>query len=146
MRNFQARKQAGFTLIEIMVVVVIIGILATLIAPKILGNVDTARITKARSDIRSIESSLKLFRLDNFRYPTTEMGLDALVNNPNDPSIKNWKPDGYMARVPLDPWENPYKYLSPGNNGEIDIYSLGADGREGGEGADADIGNWSLDQ
>ncbi|MEM7279708.1 MAG: type II secretion system major pseudopilin GspG [Pseudomonadota bacterium] len=146
MRNLQARKQSGFTLIEIMVVVVIIGILATLIGPKIFGQIGTAQKVKARSDIRSIESSLKLFRLDNFRYPTTEMGLDALVNNPNDPSIKNWAPGGYMDRLPLDPWENPYRYLSPGNNGEIDVYSLGADGREGGEGDDADIGNWSLDQ
>ncbi len=146
MRNFQAKRQSGFTLIEIMVVVVIIGILATLIGPKIFSQIGTAQKVKARSDIRSIESSLKLFRLDNFRYPSTEMGLDALVNNPNDPSIKNWAAGGYMDRLPLDPWENPYRYLSPGNNGEIDVYSLGADGREGGEGDDADIGNWSLDQ
>lgn len=146
MQSKTKKVQRGFTLIEIMVVVVIIGILAALIAPNVISKIGDAQAVAVKNDIRAIESSLKLFRLDNFRYPTTEMGLDALVNNPNDPTIKNWKADGYLDRLPLDPWDNPYLYLSPGNNGEIDIYTLGADGREGGEGVDADIGNWSLDR
>lgn len=144
MNTFRRAAQRGFTLIEIMVVVVIIGILAALIAPNVISNIDKAQVTKVKSDIRNIESALNLFRLDNFRYPTTEMGLEALVTNPNDPSIKNWKPGGYLDRLPIDPWDNAYEYLSPGNNGEFDIYSYGADGREGGEGLDADLGNWDL--
>ncbi len=146
MRTSYPRSQSGFTLIEIMVVVVIIGILVGLVAPNVIGFVDDAQETKVQSDIRNIEAALKLFRLDNFRYPSTEMGLQSLVTDPNDPSIRNFKPGGYLDRVPLDPWDREYQYLSPGNNGEIDIYTLGADGREGGEGKDADIGNWSLDQ
>ncbi len=146
MRTVTRNSQKGFTLIEIMVVVVIIGILAALIAPNVISNVDTAQVAKVESDLRNIESALKLFRLDNFRYPSTEMGLEALVTDPNDPSIRNFKPGGYLSRVPIDPWDNPYQYLSPGNNGEIDIYTLGRDGREGGQDLDADIGNWSIGQ
>ena len=139
-------RQAGFTLIEIMVVVVIIGLLAAIIAPNVIGRIDDAQISKVKQDIRSIESALKLYRLDNFRYPTTEQGLAALVERPNDPNIKNWRAGGYLDRLPKDPWDNVYQYLNPGQHGEIDIYTLGADGRPGGEGIDADRGNWSLDE
>ena len=136
------RRKDGFTLIEIMVVVVILGILAALIAPNVISRIDDAQITKVKQDIRALESALKLYRLDNFRYPDTEQGLDALVTKPNDPNVRNWKPGGYLDRMPKDPWGNPYLYLNPGNNGEIDIYTMGRDGRPGGEGMDADIGNW----
>lgn len=144
MNTHRRARQRGFTLIEIMVVVVIIGILAALIAPNVIGRVGDAQATKVKNDIRNIEAALNLFRLDNFRYPSNELGLEALVTNPNDPSIKNWKAGGYLNSIPVDPWENPYQYLSPGSNGEIDIFTYGADGREGGEGIDADVGNWDL--
>ena len=129
-----------------MVVVIIIGILAAIVAPNVIGNVDKANITKAKTEIRALESALKLYRLDNFQYPTSEQGLEALVVRPNDPNIRNWNPRGYMERdsIPADPWGNPYQYLNPGNNGEIDVYSFGADGRPGGEENNADIGNWDL--
>ncbi|MDX1515800.1 MAG: type II secretion system major pseudopilin GspG [Woeseiaceae bacterium] len=136
--------QRGFTLIEIMVVVIIIGLLAAIVAPQVIGRVDDAQIEKARADIRAIESAMKFYRLDNFAYPTTEQGIEALVTKPNDPSVRNWKAGGYLDRMPNDPWGNPYLYLNPGNNSEIDVYTLGRDGRPGGEGIDADIGNWNL--
>ncbi len=135
-------QQRGFTLIEIMVVVIIIGILAAIVAPNVIGRVDDAQITKARAEIANIEAALKMYRLDNFAYPTTEQGLEALVTKPNDPNVRNWSEGGYMDRLPTDPWGNDYLYLNPGNNGEIDIYTLGRDGRPGGDDVDADIGNW----
>ncbi|MEQ8206227.1 MAG: type II secretion system major pseudopilin GspG [Woeseia sp.] len=140
----QRRGQQGFTLIEIMVVVIILGILTAIVAPNVIGRVGDAQIAAAKQDLRGIENALKFYRLDNFSYPSTEQGLDALVTRPNDPNVKNWKAGGYLERLPRDPWGNPYQYLSPGNNGEFDIYTLGRDGRPGGEGEDADFGNWDL--
>lgn len=137
------RQQAGFTLIEIMVVVVILGILAAIIVPRLMDRPDAARITKAKSDIRAIESALSLYRLDNHTYPTTDQGLQALVEKPANAAA--WKEGGYIERVPKDPWNNPYQYLNPGVHGTIDIFSYGADGQEGGDGINADIGNWNLE-
>ncbi len=136
-------SETGFTLIEIMVVVVILGILAALVAPNVIGRIGDAQTNAAKSDIRAIESAMKLYRMDNFRYPTTDQGIDALVQRPAD--AKNWPPGGYLDKLPKDPWGEPYRYLNPGQNGEIDIFTLGADNQPGGEGVDADIGNWSTD-
>ena len=139
------RGQRGFTLIEIMVVVVILGILAALIVPQVMGRPDEARVTAARQDISTLMQALKLYRLDNQRYPTTDQGLLALVQKPTtQPVPRNWKPGGYLERLPEDPWGHAYQYLNPGTHGEIDVFSLGADGQPGGEGMDADIGSWSL--
>jgi general secretion pathway protein G len=141
------RAARGFTLIEIMVVVVIIGLLAAVILPNVFGNVGKAQRTKAKSDIQALESALTMYKLDNFKYPSTDVGLSALVQRPNDPSIKNWREGGYVRRISNDPWGNPYQYIFPGTHGqEYDLYSFGADGQEGGEGENADIGNWNLDQ
>ncbi|MES1981052.1 MAG: type II secretion system major pseudopilin GspG [Pseudomonadota bacterium] len=141
---FEPRTR-GFTLIEVMVVIVILGILAALIVPKVMSRPDEARISAARQDIGAIVQALKLYKLDNMRYPTTEQGLQALVTKPGTPpEPTNWKGNGYLERLPKDPWGQPYQYLQPGLHGEIDVMSLGADGAPGGEGSDADIGSWSL--
>jgi general secretion pathway protein G len=135
----------GFTLIEIMVVVVIMGIMAALIVPKLMGRTDDARIIAAKQDIATIMQSLKLYKLDNQRYPTTEQGLQALVAKPTTgPAADGWKTGGYVDKLPKDPWGNPYQYLSPGIKGELDVFSFGADGQPGGVGNDADIGSWDL--
>jgi general secretion pathway protein G len=139
-------RSSGFTLIEIMVVVVILAVLGALVVPKILSNVDKARITRAQSDIRAIETALDLYRLDNFKYPTTEQGLQALVKQPVDPTITNYRPGGYLKSVPIDPWNTPYNYVAPGADGrDYDITSYGRDGKPGGEGYDADISTATLD-
>ena len=136
----RTRTGRGFTLIEIMVVVVILAILGTLVAPQILGRIDEARVTKAKNDLRLYESALDMYRMDNFRYPTTDQGLQALVRKPADPSIKNWRPEGYVKQLVQDPWNRDYLYQAPGTNGApYDLYTLGADGQPGGEGPDADL-------
>ena len=143
--RFNSLRQAGFTLIEIMVVIVILGILAALVVPKVMSRPDEARVVAAKQDIASLAQALKLYRLDNKRYPSTEQGLQALVSRPaQTPVPDNWKGGGYVERLPLDPWGKAYQYLNPGLHGEIDIFSYGADGAPGGEALDADIGNWSL--
>jgi len=139
------RRSRGFTLIEIMVVVVIMGILAALVVPKLMGRTDDARISAARQDIATIMQALKLYRLDNHRYPSTEQGLAALITKPQSgPPATGWKQGGYLERLPKDPWGSPYQYLSPGVHGEVDVFSYGADGQSGGAGNDADIGSWEL--
>ncbi|AFU99592.1 type II secretion system major pseudopilin GspG [Simiduia agarivorans] len=133
----------GFSLIEIMVVLVILGLLISIVAPNVLDRADGARVQKVFADFKSIETALKTYRLDNFGYPTSEQGLEALVDKPSlDPVPKRYPANGYLDSLPKDPWGNAYLYLSPGENGEIDIYTLGADGVAGGEGQNADIGNW----
>lgn len=133
----------GFTLIEVMVVILIIGVLAALVVPKVMSRPDEARITAAKADIANIGQALNLYKLDNGRYPSTEQGLMALVKKPEvSPIPNNWKMDGYLDRVPKDPWGTPYQYLQPGAHGNIDVFSFGADQTAGGEGSDADIGNW----
>jgi general secretion pathway protein G len=139
--------QRGFTLIEIMVVVVIIGLLTAVVTTQVWRRVDDARVSRVKQDIKSLELALQMYRLDNSRFPTTEQGLAALVSEPStEPRPTSWKPGGYVERLSKDPWKKDYLYVSPGQNGEYDLYSLGADQKEGGEGADADIGNWNLDE
>ena len=141
------RAARGFTLIEIMVVVVIIGLLAAVILPNVFGRVAKAQVARAKADIRGIETALTMFKLDNYKYPNTDLGLTALSQRPNDPSIRNWPEEGYLKTVPKDPWQNPYQYVFPGTRGQAyDLYSFGADGQEGGEGDNADLGTWNLDQ
>jgi len=133
--------QRGFTLIELMVVLVIIGVLAALIVPNVIERADDARVTAARTDINNLMQALKLYRLDNQRYPTAEQGLQALLTRPTTgPAAPNWKP--YVEKLPNDPWGHPYQYMNPGIKGEIDVLSFGADGQSGGEGKNADIGSW----
>ena len=140
--GIRKRWSAGFTLIEVMVVVVILGILAAIVVPKIMDRPDQARIVKAKQDIRALESALNLYRLDQFSYPSTDEGIEALVNPPADSQASaRWKTSGYLERIPMDPWNNPYQYLNPGVHGVIDIYTLGKDGQA----SDDDIGNWNLE-
>lgn len=139
--SYQKTGQSGFTLIELMVVLVIIGVLAALIVPNVLDRADDARATAARTDVTNLMQALKLYRLDNRSYPSAEQGLQALVARPSaGPAPINWKP--YLEKLPNDPWGRPYQYLSPGIRGEIDVMSFGGDGAPGGEGKDADIGSW----
>ncbi|HAS6280766.1 TPA: type II secretion system major pseudopilin GspG [Vibrio vulnificus] len=140
----KAKKQAGFTLLEVMVVVVILGILASFVVPNLLGNKEKADQQKAITDIVALENALDMYKLDNSVYPTTDQGLEALVTKPNSPEPRNYRDGGYIKRLPKDPWGNEYQYMSPGDKGTIDIFTLGADGQEGGEGAAADIGNWNM--
>ena len=140
------KSNAGFSLVEILVVLVIMGLLISVVAPTVLNRADEARVQKAQADFKAIETSLKIYRLDNYVYPTTEQGLEALVEASTlDPEPRNFKAGGYLAELPLDAWGRPYIYLSPGEHGEMDIYSLGADGLSGGEGQNADIGNWKAE-
>jgi len=134
--------EQGFTLLEIMVVVVIIGLLVAIVAPNFMGQIDTAAVNRAKADIRGIEAALNLYRLDNFRYPSTLEGLQALVTNPGEASAPNWHQQ--LERLPRDPWDQPYQYGNPGEHGSFDVFSYGADRQEGGEGINADIGNWDL--
>ncbi len=139
------RKQSGFTLLEVMVVVVILGILASFVVPNLLGNKEKADQQKAISDISALEQALDMYKLDNSVYPTTDQGLEALVAKPSgSPEPRNYRNGGYIKRLPNDPWGSDYQYLSPGDNGTIDIFTLGADGEEGGEEVAADIGNWNM--
>ncbi len=140
-------RESGFTLLEIIVVVFILSLLAALVAPRIIGRTDDARIAEAKVQIRNFETALKLFKLDNGFYPGTEQGLQALIEKPTTGKIPdNYREGGYLEqkKIPLDPWKNPYIYVSPGIHGDFDILSLGADGREGGEGKDADIKSWDM--
>ena len=138
-------RQAGFTLIEILVVVSILAILGALIVPKIMDRPNEARVVAAKHDIGTVVAALKLYKLDNGRYPSTEQGLRALIDKPSaDPLPANWKSGGYLEKAPKDPWGRDYLYLNPGIRGEIDVMSYGADGQQGGEGFDADIGSWMI--
>ena len=137
------RTQQGFTLIEIMVVVAIIAILAAIVVPQVVGRVDDARVQRAKADVQTLSQALSIYKLDNYHYPSTDQGLDALIHKPGgQPDAPNWKSGGYVAQLPKDPWGNDYQYVQPGQHGAIDVYSLGADGKLGGEGFDADVGNW----
>ena len=144
-RHFRSGADRGFTLIEIMVVIVILGVLAALVVPSVLSRTDDARIVAAKSDLGAIRQALKLYRLDNQRYPTTEQGLNALVAKPDNPPLPpNWKPGGYLEKLPRDPWGRAYQYLNPGLKSDVDVFTYGADGQPGGAGVDADIGSWDL--
>lgn len=140
------KGQRGFTLIEIMVVVVIIGVLGAIVVPQFMSRPDQAKVTAAKTDVQAIATSLEMYRLDNAYYPSTQQGLEALIHRPTGtPAARNWNPQGYLKSLPVDPWGTPYQYLNPGvraANGGYDLYSLGADGVTGGEGHAADIGNW----
>lgn len=140
------RRDRGLTLIELMVVVVILSILAVVIVPRVIDRPDQARVARAQADIAALSAALNLYRLDNATYPSTDQGLQALATRPTtQPAPANWAQNGYIDRIPADPWGQPYQYLAPGIHGPFDVFSLGADGRPGGSGVDADIGNWQLD-
>jgi len=140
--NLQPRSR-GFTLIEILVVVVILGILAAIVVPKVMEHPGEARKVRAKQDVQAIVTALNMYKLDNFVYPSTEQGLDALVSKPGgSPEAPNWRKGGYLDKAPKDPWNRPYLYLHPGSHGDIDVFSYGADGKPGGDGEDADVGNW----
>jgi general secretion pathway protein G len=136
-------RYSGFSLVEILVVLVIMGLLISVVAPTVLNRADEARVQKVHADFKAIETALKIYRLDNYVYPTTEQGLAALVEPSTlEPEPRNFKEGGYLPELPIDPWGRPYLYLSPGEHREVDLYSLGADGLSGGEGQNADVGNW----
>jgi len=140
--NKQTNRQSGFTLIEIMVVIVILGILAAVVVPNIMSRPDEARIAKAKQDIRALSTALDLYKLDNYSYPTTDQGIEALASKPTSaPEPKHYREEGYLKKTPMDPWQNPYQYLSPGEHGLIDVYSLGPDQTP----SDDDIGSWNLE-
>ncbi len=140
----QVRSSRGFTLIEVLVVVVILAILAAIVVPRVIGRTDDAMIAKAKADVQGLGTALNLYKLDNFTYPSTDQGLDALVQKPGgSPEAANWRSGGYIDRLPKDPWNRDYQYVSPGSHGDFDVYSLGKDGQSGGDGLAADIGNWS---
>lgn len=145
--NNLLRRQRGFTLIEIMVVVVIIGILGAIVVPQFMSRPDQAKVTATQTDIQAIATALEMYRLDNHDYPSTQQGLEALSKRPSGlPAARGWNPHGYLKSAPVDPWGTPYQYLNPGvhsQDGSYDLYSFGADGVAGGEGFAADIGNWS---
>ena len=142
----EERGDGGFSLLELMVVVVIMSILALVIVPRVIDRPDQARVARVQTDLAALQNALQLYRLDNFQYPTTEQGLQALVEKPTrDPVPQNWATGGYIDRLPSDPWGGDYQYLSPGVNGEVDVFTYGADGTTGGEGPNADLGPWSFD-
>lgn len=145
MRTVSTSSQRGFTLIEIMVVVVIIGVLGAIVVPQFMSRPDQAKVTAARTDIQAISTALEMYRLDTFNYPSTQQGLEALVTRPaGTPLARNWNPQGYLKSLPVDPWGTPYQYLNPGSHSAgYDLFSFGADGVQGGEGFATDIGNWS---
>ncbi len=139
------RISLGFTLIELMIAVVIIGILAAIIAPNVIGRLHDAKVSAAKQDVSTLVQSLAMYKLDNGRFPTGEQGLKALVEKPvSSPPPNNWRTGGYIARLPNDPWGNPYQFANPGLHGDIDVFSMGADAKPGGEGEGADIGSWNL--
>ena len=145
MQKYPLIRQKGFTLLEVMVVLVIIGLLIAIVAPNVLDNQDRAMVQKARADLASLEQALEMYRLDNHTYPTTEQGLASLVTRPTvAPIPSNYREHGYIRRLPTDPWGNAYQYRYPGERGRVDVFSLGANGRPGGEGLNAEIGNWDL--
>jgi general secretion pathway protein G len=142
--TMQVRSARGFTLIEVLVVVVILAILAAIVVPRVIGRTDDAMITKAKADVQGLATGLNLYKLDNHTYPSTDQGLDALVRKPGGaPDAPNWKTGGYVERLPKDPWGRDYQYVSPGQHGDYDVYSLGSDGQSGGDGIAGDIGNWT---
>ncbi|MCL9780313.1 type II secretion system major pseudopilin GspG [Vibrio sp. S4M6] len=143
--KIRKNKQSGFTLLELMVVIVILGLLASVVVPNLLGNKEKADQQKAVTDVVALENALDMYKLDNGVYPTTDQGLEALVKKPSsDPEPRNYRDGGYIKRLPDDPWGRPYHYQNPGEHGAVDVFSLGADGQEGGTGANSDIGNWNI--